>query len=159
MCIVYLNNRIVGKVIKIASFRNCLINDKLCRIADHKILLVYSKQLSLIITVIGIKEQCKIFSYIFFIEIYTVSLYNAVIHTVNIKKFQCVAFIVIACYIYLVHNRIYPESTKNYLITLVSSSKPALVLYPRIWHFFLKIFVKFLFKKSQMIIYSDTITI
>ena len=87
MCIVYLDNRIIGKVIEITSLCSRFINNKLCGIAYHEILLVYSKELSLIVTVIRIEEQCKIFSYILFVEINAFSLNDIFINAVNIKKF------------------------------------------------------------------------
>ena len=56
MCIIDLDNSIVCKIVQVTSFTYCFIEDQLCSVADHKILLVDPQFSSGIVAVIRIEE-------------------------------------------------------------------------------------------------------
>ena len=68
MCIVDLDHCVIGKVMKIAAFCCCLIQDQLCRIAYHEVLLIDTKLSSCIIAVIRIQEQCQVVKDVLFVK-------------------------------------------------------------------------------------------
>ena len=84
MCIVDLYNCVISQVMKVASFGHCLVQDQLCSIAYHKVLLIDTKLSSVIITVIRIQEQSQVMKYVFFIECNTI-MNHALICNINIK--------------------------------------------------------------------------
>ncbi len=104
MCIINLYNCIIRQIIKITSLCNSFVNNKLRCITHHKILLVNTQKLPLIITIIRVKKQRKISLYIVFIKKYTVFLNHTLIYRLNIKQFKSIALIVISCNINFIHN-------------------------------------------------------
>ena len=69
----------------VTALSHRLINDQLRCIADHKVLLIDTKQLPLIVTVIRIQKQCKITADILFIEVNSISFNNTFIYSIKIK--------------------------------------------------------------------------
>ena len=86
---------------KIAAFCCCLIQDQLCRIAYHEVLLVNTKLSSGVIAVIRIQEQSQVVKKIFFVKRDSLS-YNALICNINIKETKLDSLILISCHINII---------------------------------------------------------
>ena len=146
MGIIDLNNRIIRQIIQVASLCHCLIQNQLCRIADHEILLINTKHLSLHIAVIRIQKQRQILCNLLFVEPDAVILHNGIIHAVQIKQLQSIDLIIIAGYVNFIHLRLYRLVIKNNRITDIRSAKPALILNPWIRCLLLHVLLKHLLK-------------
>ena len=85
MRVVNLDDCIISHIMNVTALSHRLINDQLRCIADHKVLLIDTKQLSLIVTVIRIQKQCKITADILFIEVNSISFNNTFIYSIKIK--------------------------------------------------------------------------
>ena len=140
---------------KIAAFCCCLIQDQLCRIAYHEVLLIDTKLSSCIIAVIRIKEQCQIVEQILLIKGDSLA-HNALICNINIKKAKLDRFVLIACNINIIQCGFQHKALKWDIIGNACICKPALRLDPRIRCLKLKMILKLLFEKSEVIIKSDS---
>ncbi len=101
MCIVDLNHCVICKVMKVGAFGSRLIQDQLCRIAYHEVLLVNTKLSSGVIAVIRIQEQSQVVKKIFFVKRDSLS-YNALICNINIKETKLDSLIHISCHINII---------------------------------------------------------
>ena len=155
MCIVDLDHCIIGKVMKIAAFCCCLIQNQLCRIAYHEVLLIDTKLSSCVIAVIRIQEQCQVVEQILLIKGDSLA-YNALICNINIKKAKLDRFVLIACHVNIIQCGFQHKALKRHVIGNACICKPALRLDPRIRCLKLKMILKLLFEKSEVIIKSDS---
>ena len=71
---------------------------------------------------------------------------------------QPVGLIVIAGHLDIIHSRLHIKTVKRYRVGHIGLFQPGFFFDPRIRHFFLKMIVKFLLEKSQMIVKSDAVT-
>ena len=155
MCIVDLDHCVIGKVMKIAAFCCCLIQNQLCRIAYHEVLLIDTKLSSCIIAVIRIQEQCQVVEQIPLIKGDSLA-HNALVCNINIKKAKLDCFVLIACNINIIQCGFQHKALKWDIIGNACICKPALRLDPRIRCLKLKMILKLLFEKSEVIIKSDS---
>ena len=159
MCIVNLDCSIVSKIVKVASLFLALINNIMCRTGNHKVLLINSKNTTCLITVIRIKEKCKVLCNISLIEINRISLNDILINGFNIKKMEFVGSVIVSCNIYVIKSWLNRKISEWYIISHICLCKPALVFNPWIWLFLLEVILKYLLKKSHVIIKSDAVTV
>ena len=153
--IVDLNNCIISKVVKIASLGNCLIQNQLCSVAYHEILLVNTKLASVLIAVIRVQEQCQVVQNVFLVESNSV-MNHGLICQVNIEKTKMDCFVFIACNINIIHSRFQGKASERNHVSHICSSQPGLRSDPWVRNLMLKVVLKNLFEKSQMIVQSDT---
>ena len=157
MCIIDLDHCVISKVMKIAAFCSCLIQDQLCCIAYHEILLINTKLSSCVITVIRIQEQCQVVEQILLIKGDSLA-YNALVCNINIKKTKLDRFVLISSYINIIQCGFQHKSLKRYIIGNSCICKPALRLDPWVRCLKLKMIFKLLFEKSKVIIKADSFT-
>ena len=155
MCIIDLDHCVISKVMKIAAFCCCLIQDQLCCIANHEILLINTKLSSCVIAVIWIQKQCQIVEQILLIKGDSLT-HNALVCNINIKKTKLDRFVLIACNINIIQCGFQHKSLKRYIVGNSCICKPALRLDPRVRCLKLKMIFKLLFEKSEVIIKSDS---
>ena len=94
-----LDSAIIGGICYTFGCR--LIQDQLCRIAYHEVLLVNTKLSSGVIAVIRIQEQSQVVKKIFFVKRDSLS-YNALICNINIKETKLDSLILISCHINII---------------------------------------------------------
>ena len=102
MRIIDLNHCIISQIMEVASSGRCFIQNPLCCITYHKVLLINAKLPAILITVIRIQEQGQIVQNIFFIKRNSV-MNHGFICQVNIKQVQTNCFIFIPCNIDGIH--------------------------------------------------------
>ena len=137
--------------VKIITVVLRFFQDQLRGIADHKILLVNTKKLACLITVIRIKEQGQVLFDIVFVKADTVAD-DAFIHSVCIKKMQTVAVIFIARNVNVIHNRCQSKILKRNLERCLCSCKPGIRCDPWIFFFLLFMVHKSLAEQTVMVI-------
>ena len=106
MGVVDLNCHIICQIMEIRSPLLCFIQDQLCRVADHEILLIYAKQTTIFVAVIRVQKQGKIFLYILFVKINSF-VNDLFIDGIDVKQMQNICTVVISCHKNVVHYRNY----------------------------------------------------
>ena len=132
--------------------------DKLCRITHHEILLVYPQELSCLVAVVRVEEQCKVLFNIIFVELYSI-VNNRLIHTVQIKQMQLIASTVVSWNVNVIHCGFQCKIFEWHFKTHICPFQPALVCNPRIFFLLLLIIPEFLHKETIMVIQAHTISI
>ena len=149
--IVDLNCHVVVESVEIVTVVLCFFQDQLRGIADHKILLVNTKKLACLITVIRIKEQGQVLFDIVFVKADTVAD-DTFIHSVCVKKMQAVAVVFISRNFNVIHDRGQGKILKRNLESCFCSCKPGILCNPWILFFLLLMVHKSLTKQTVMII-------
>ena len=86
MRIVNLNNRILRQIMQIASTRNCFLHNKLGSIGNHKVLLIYTKQLAIPIGIIRIQEEREVLLQLRLIKTNGIVRHQRIINALKIKE-------------------------------------------------------------------------
>ena len=156
MGVVDLNGYILCQIMEIRSPLLCFIQDQLCRIADHEILLIYAQQTAIFVTVIRVQEQRKIFLNVLFVKIDSF-INDLFIDGIDVKQMQNICTVVVSCHKNVVHYRNYVIFSQRNGIFPFAFDEPAVVFHPGIRQFFLHPFFEYLAEKSKMIIQTDSV--
>ena len=155
MSIINLNHRIIRQVMKITSLSHTLIQNQLCSIADHKILLIDPQLPSRLVTVVRIQKQRQVLPDLLLVK-GNAFLHNSLIHTFHIKQMQPVCPVLIPCHRNIIQTRMHGQLPESNRVGYLPTNQPALILNPRIRHLLLKTILKLLLKQSHMVIQPDS---
>ena len=152
MGVVDLDGRVVSQVMEIGTAGDALVQNQLCSVADHEILLVHAQQASLVIGVIWIEEERQVFLDFGFIEINAI-LYDALIHGFQVEEAQAGGVVVITGHIQVIETGSNREAAERNLIAGFGFGKPALVFHPRVRGLLLQmLFVKDLSEQTIVVV-------
>ena len=121
------------------------LDNHLCSIADHEVLLIDTKQLSFLIGIIRIQEQCQILFDVFFIKIDTV-LHNGLIHRIEIKEVQFGMTLAKSDDIHVIHTGIDGFFTKLNRECNICLCQPAMFGQPAVRDLHLTVLMELLFE-------------
>ena len=155
--VVDLDHRVVREIIELASPGHALIQDELSAAADHEILLVNAQKPPLFVAVVRIEEESQVLFNVFLIKIDSVRC-NGIIHGIQIKKVKPVGPVMVACHFDIVHSRSDLQAAEFHGIGHVSPVQPGLIFDPGVRRLLLEVILKYLLKKSQMIVQSDSVS-
>ena len=156
MRIVDLNHSMVMKLVQIVLTLLLFSENQMCSVRYEEILLIYPKEISGHIRVIGIQEKSEIILGLCFIEVNSL-FYKFFIYRLYIKQPELVDTGSVSDDIHVVKARHYFLSAKINIKSRICLLKPTVFLYPVILLFNLEIILKHLLKKSKMIVESDSL--
>ena len=157
MGIVDLDHHMLIQVMQVIAFLIALLQDQLCAVADHEILLVDTQKLSGAVTVVRIQEQGQVFLDLVLVKTDTVARHDPLIHRIYIKQMQTVASGIITRYINVIQHRVHGKILKRHLEGYRLLHQPALCGKPWILHLFLLVVHKHLAEQSEMVVQADTV--
>ena len=102
MCIINLNHRMLIELMKIVFLLLHLLQNQMCRIGYHEVLLINAKKVTRFIRIIRVKEQCQVLLNRFLVKINAL-FHNTLINGFHIKKMQLIHSILIADHIDIIH--------------------------------------------------------
>ncbi len=159
MGVVNLHSDILIQLMNVYSSFVRFLQNQLRSIAYHKVLLIYTQNSSVPVTVVRIQEQGEISLDISLIKIDAVRLNHAVIDRIQVKQVQPVAFPgLISRNIDVIHRRFQSKSAERHLKRFRAALQPAVLANPRIDDLMLLVVQKFLTEQPVMIVQTHSVS-
>ena len=157
--IVDLHSNILVQLMKINSSFVRFLQNQLCSIAYHKILLIHTQDSSVPVAVVRIQEQGEIPLDISLVKIDAVRLNHAVIDRIEIKQMKPVAFSrLVSRNINVIHCGFQSKSAERHLKGFRAALQPAVLANPRIDDLMLLVVQKFLTEQPVMIVQTHSVS-
>ena len=136
-----------------------LLQDQLCGVAYHEILLINPKNSSIPVTVVRIQEKRQISLDISLVKIDAVRLNHTVIDGIQVKQMQPVALAgLISRNVDVIHRGFQGKSAERHLKRFRTALQPAVLAYPGIDHLMLLVVQEFLTEQAVMIVQPHAVS-
>ena len=142
---------------QVASFFDGFVDDQLCTVWYHEVLLEDTEQFPLTVTIIWVQEEGQVASDICLVKVNTI-FNNRWINWIQVEQTQTVlGFNLVTRDIDIIKGRSQCEVCKWHLVATAWTNEPALVSQPCIWNRFLLVVFKDLLEQTKVVVQTNPI--
>ena len=106
MRVVDLYGYMLVHLIEIVACLLHLLDDELCSVGHHEVLLIDTQEVAGLVRIIRIQEEREVLLYILLVEVYT-ALYKRLVQTLQVEEVQLVHTVLVSHHIYIIEDRLY----------------------------------------------------